>query len=127
MTQALAYHCFQCGADNAFVNQCGCDKGNMPTTPPRSTLAENYRVELSDKKSDGETCEWVAIVSFHELPTFSSQTWTESSCPQRRGEALVLGFCYQDHDLDHQAPVVGQQRPFRPLSLIQLFDGGDAA
>lgn len=27
-----AYHCPICGRDNAFVNQCGCDKNNLPTS-----------------------------------------------------------------------------------------------
>jgi hypothetical protein len=31
--QPMVYKCSQCQADNAFVNQCGCDPENMPTRP----------------------------------------------------------------------------------------------
>jgi hypothetical protein len=29
----MTYKCPRCGADNAIVNQCGCDPNNLPTSP----------------------------------------------------------------------------------------------
>lgn len=35
MNSHVYYHCTRCGRDNYFVNQCGCDKNNLPTRPIR--------------------------------------------------------------------------------------------
>jgi len=31
----MSYQCLICGADNRFVNECGCDPNNMPTVPTK--------------------------------------------------------------------------------------------
>jgi hypothetical protein len=40
----MIYPCSTCGAKNAFVNECGCDKQNMPT---RATI-ENVTLYWGD-------------------------------------------------------------------------------
>lgn len=38
------HKCPQCGADNAIVNQCGCDPNNLPTKVTRTTIPDLWHV-----------------------------------------------------------------------------------
>jgi len=48
----MTYKCGQCGADNQIVNQCGCDKENMPTKPLPELQTELMLADLGLELDD---------------------------------------------------------------------------
>lgn len=40
------YRCSQCGKNNNFVNQCGCDPNNMPTVVPATDWKARYEEQV---------------------------------------------------------------------------------
>lgn len=57
-TAGLGGICVSCGAENEFVNQCGCDPNNMPPAPTGAGLDELEMIDAEAETQDGEPKRW---------------------------------------------------------------------
>jgi hypothetical protein len=92
--------CYQCKAQNHFVNQCGCDKNNMPTRP---VLKKYWAVINNEFDAMGRP-----VLAGHQLFAFDNMPL----CSPQGTQIRIVNACICDNgnvqywELYNQAPIM---------------------